>query len=47
MGELGSKADSFDKDPNSLKIYIIGSGSKNLEVPWLNAYIEDSLKTEN
>jgi len=47
MGELGSKADSFDKDPNSLKIYIIGSGSKNLEVPWLNAYIEDSLKTVN
>ncbi len=47
LGELGSKAESFDTDPNSLKIYIMGRGAKNLELLWLNSYIQASLKTVN
>ena len=45
MGELGNKADSFDRDPKSLKIYILGSGTNNRELSWLNSYIKESLKT--
>ena len=45
FGELGKKADSFDKDPDSLQTYILGSGSNNLELSWLNTYIQESLKT--
>ena len=45
FGELGKKADSFDKDPDALKTYIIGSGANNLELSWLNTYIQESLKT--
>jgi adenylate cyclase class 1 len=45
FGELGKKADSFDKDPEALQTYILGSGSNNLELSWLNTYIQESLKT--
>ncbi|MGV7220269.1 MAG: class I adenylate cyclase [Nitrospinales bacterium] len=45
VGELGKKADSFDKDPDALKTYILGSGSNNLELAWLKTYIQESLKT--
>lgn len=45
LRELGAKADSFDNDSNSLRVYILGSGRSNLEFPWLNAYIRESLIT--
>jgi len=47
FGDLGKKADSFDKDPDALKTYILGSGSNNLELEWLNTYIQESLKTSD